>query len=81
MRLPFGEIRELKDKLAQEKTVSRKMKIRSEMNFAPDRGETALPCAKSSSGWKPWRRRIRRLLIYGETGTGKETDCAGPFMI
>jgi len=49
--LAFGEIRELKDKLAQEKLYLED-EIRSEMNFAQIVG-TALPCAESSSEWKP----------------------------
>jgi formate hydrogenlyase transcriptional activator len=66
----FGEIRELKDKLAQEKLYLED-EIRNEMNFAQIIG-------KSSS----LRRVLKQVetvsptdstvLIYGDTGTGKE---------
>src|SRR6266403_1840305 len=66
----FGEIRELKDKLAQEKLYLED-EIRSEMNFAQIVG-------KSTS----LRRVLKQVetvaptdstvLIYGDTGTGKE---------
>ncbi len=68
--LAFGEIRELKDKLAQEKLYLED-EIRSEMNFAQIVGNSA-----------SLRRVLKRVetvaptdstvLIYGETGTGKE---------
>jgi len=68
--LAFGEIRELKDKLAQEKLYLED-EIRSEMNFAQIVGSSA-----------SLRRVLKRVetvaptdstvLIYGETGTGKE---------
>jgi len=68
--LAFGEIRELKDKLAQEKLYLED-EIRSEMNFAQIVG-------KSTS----LRRVLKQVetvaptdstvLIYGDTGTGKE---------
>src|SRR5258706_1056952 len=66
----FGEIRELKEKLAQEKLYLED-EIRSEMNFAQIVGKSA-----------PLRRVLKRVetvaptdstvLIYGDTGTGKE---------
>jgi formate hydrogenlyase transcriptional activator len=66
----FGEIRELKDKLAQEKLYLED-EIRSEMNFAQIVGKSA-----------PLRRVLKQVetvaptdstvLIYGDTGTGKE---------
>jgi formate hydrogenlyase transcriptional activator len=68
--LAFGEIRELKDKLAQEKLYLED-EIRSEMNFAEIVGKSA-----------PLRRVLKQVetvaptdstvLIYGDTGTGKE---------
>jgi formate hydrogenlyase transcriptional activator len=68
--LAFGEIRELKDKLAQEKLYLED-EIRAEMNFAQIIGKS------------PALRRVLKpveivaptdstVLIYGETGTGKE---------
>src|SRR5580765_2368991 len=66
----FGEIRKLKDKLAQEKLYLED-EIRSEMNFAQIIGKSA-----------SLRRVLRQVetvsptdstvLIYGDTGTGKE---------
>jgi len=66
----FGEIRELKEKLAQEKLYLED-EIRSEMNFAQIVGKSA-----------PLRRVLKQVetvaptdstvLIYGDTGTGKE---------
>src|ERR1700741_800528 len=68
--LAFGEIRELKDKLAQEKLYLED-EIRSEMNFAPMVG--------NSASLRKVLKRVETLaptdstvLIYGETGTGKE---------
>jgi formate hydrogenlyase transcriptional activator len=68
--LAFGQIRELKDKLAQEKLYLED-EIRSEMNFAQIVGNSA-----------SLRKVLKRVeivaptdstvLIYGETGTGKE---------
>src|ERR1700730_8975424 len=68
--LAFGEIRELKEKLAQEKLYLED-EIRSEMNFAQIVGKS------------PSLRRVLKqvetvaptdstVLIYGDTGTGKE---------
>jgi len=66
----FGQIRELRDKLAQEKLYLED-EIRSEMNFAEIVGKSA-----------PLRRVLKQVetvaptestvLIYGDTGTGKE---------
>jgi formate hydrogenlyase transcriptional activator len=68
--LAFGEIRELKDKLAQEKLYLED-EIRSEMNFAQIVG--------NSASLRKVLRRVETVaptdstvLIYGETGTGKE---------
>jgi formate hydrogenlyase transcriptional activator len=68
--LAFGEIRELKDKLAQEKLYLED-EIRSEMNFAQIVG--------NSSSLRKVLKRVETVaptdstvLIYGETGTGKE---------
>jgi formate hydrogenlyase transcriptional activator len=68
--LAFGEIRELKDQLAQEKLYLED-EIRSEMNFAKIVG--------NSSSLRKVLKRVETVaptdstvLIYGETGTGKE---------
>jgi formate hydrogenlyase transcriptional activator len=68
--LAFGEIRELKDKLAQEKLYLED-EIRSELNFAQIVG--------SSASLRKVLKRVETVaptdstvLIYGETGTGKE---------
>jgi len=68
--LAFGEIRELKDKLAQEKLYLED-EIRSEMNFAQIVG--------NSTSLRKVLKRVETVaptdstvLIYGETGTGKE---------
>jgi formate hydrogenlyase transcriptional activator len=68
--LAFGEIRELKDKLAQEKLYLED-EIRNEMNFAQIVG--------NSGSLRKVLKRVETVaptdstvLIYGETGTGKE---------
>jgi formate hydrogenlyase transcriptional activator len=68
--LAFGQIRELKDKLAQEKLYLED-EIRSEMNFAQIVGKSA--------SLRRVLKQVERVaptdstaLIYGDTGTGKE---------
>ena len=68
--LAFGEIRELKDKLAQEKLYLED-EIRSEMNFAQivGNGASLRKVLKRVETVAPTDSTV---LIYGETGTGKE---------
>ena len=68
--LAFGEIRDLKDKLAQEKLYLED-EIRSEMNFAQIVGKSASlrRVLKQVETVAPTESTV---LIYGDTGTGKE---------
>src|SRR6266478_6002689 len=68
--LAFGQIRELKDKLAQEKLYLED-EIRSEMNFAQIVGKSASlrRVLKQVETVAPTHSTV---LIYGDTGTGKE---------
>jgi formate hydrogenlyase transcriptional activator len=68
--LAFGQIRELKDKLAQEKLYLED-EIRSEMNFAQIVGKSASlrRVLKQVETVSPTDSTV---LIYGDTGTGKE---------
>jgi formate hydrogenlyase transcriptional activator len=68
--LAFGEIRELKDKLAQEKLYLED-EIRSEMNFAQMVGNSA-SLRKVLKLVETVAPTDSTVLIYGETGTGKE---------
>jgi formate hydrogenlyase transcriptional activator len=68
--LAFGEIRELKDKLAQEKLYLED-EIRSEMNFAQMVG-TSPSLRKVLKRVETVAPTDSTVLIYGETGTGKE---------
>lgn len=66
----FGQIRELRDKLAQEKLYLED-EIRSEMNFAQIVGKSASlrRALKQVETVAPTESTV---LIYGDTGTGKE---------
>jgi formate hydrogenlyase transcriptional activator len=68
--LAFGEIRELKDKLAQEKLYLED-EIRSEMNFAQIVG-TSASLRKALKRVETVAPTDSTVLIYGETGAGKE---------
>jgi len=66
----FGEIRELKEKLAQEKLYLED-EIRSEMNFAQIVGKSA-PLRHVLKLVETVAPTDSTVLIYGDTGTGKE---------
>src|SRR6267142_4883740 len=66
----FGEIRELKDKLAQEKLYLED-EIRSEMNFAQIVGKSA-SLRRVLQQVETVAPTDSTVLIYGDTGTGKE---------
>src|SRR6201998_4544131 len=68
--LAFGEIRGLRDKLAQEKLYLED-EIRSEMNFAQIVG-TSASLRKILKRVETVAPTDSTVLIYGETGTGKE---------
>src|SRR6267378_2124603 len=68
--LAFGQIRELKDKLAQEKLYLED-EIRSEMNFAQIVGKSA-SLRKVLKHVETVAPTDSTVLIYGDTGTGKE---------
>src|ERR1700739_1065326 len=68
--LAFGEIRGLRDKLAQEKLYLED-EIRSEMNFAQIVGNSA-SLRKILKRVETVAPTDSTVLIYGETGTGKE---------
>jgi len=66
----FGEIRELKEKLAREKLYLED-EIRSEMNFAQIVGKSA-PLRRVLMQAETVAPTDSTVLIYGDTGTGKE---------
>jgi formate hydrogenlyase transcriptional activator len=68
--LVYGQIAELKDKLAQEKLYLEK-EIRSEMNFEDIVGKSA-PLVRVLKQVETVAATDSTVLIYGETGTGKE---------
>jgi transcriptional regulator with PAS, ATPase and Fis domain len=68
--LAFGEIRELKDKLAQEKLYLED-ELRGEMNFAQIVGKS-VPLRRVLKKVETVATTDSTVLIYGETGTGKE---------
>jgi formate hydrogenlyase transcriptional activator len=68
--LAFGKIRELKDKLAQEKLYLED-EIRSEMNFAQIVGKS-LSLRRVLKQVETVAPTDSTVLIYGDTGTGKE---------
>src|ERR1700680_5100239 len=68
--LAFGQIRELKDQLSKEKLYLED-EIRTEMNFAQIIGNSA-PLRKVLKHVETVAPTDSTVLIYGETGTGKE---------
>jgi formate hydrogenlyase transcriptional activator len=73
--LAFGEIRELKDKLAQEKLYLED-EIRTEMNFAQIIGNST-SLRRTLKHVETVAPTDSTVLIYGETGTGKELIARG----
>jgi formate hydrogenlyase transcriptional activator len=73
--LAFGEIRELKDKLAQEKLYLED-EIRTEMNFAQIIGNST-SLRRTLKQVETVAATDSTVLIYGETGTGKELIARG----
>ena len=68
--LAFGEIRDLKDQLSKEKLYLED-EIRSEMNFAQIVGKSG-PLRRALQQVETVAPTDSTVLIYGETGTGKE---------
>jgi formate hydrogenlyase transcriptional activator len=73
--LAFGQIRELKDQLSKEKLYLED-EIRTEMNFAQIIGNSA-PLRKVLKRVETVAPTDSTVLIYGETGTGKELIARG----
>src|SRR5580693_4911565 len=71
----FGQIRELKDQLSKEKLYLED-EIRTEMNFAQIIGNSA-PLRKVLKRVETVAPTDSTVLIYGETGTGKELIARG----
>jgi formate hydrogenlyase transcriptional activator len=71
----FGQIRELKDQLSKEKLYLED-EIRTEMNFAKIIGNSA-PLRKVLKRVETVAPTDSTVLIYGETGTGKELIARG----
>jgi formate hydrogenlyase transcriptional activator len=71
----FGEIRELKDQLSKEKLYLED-EIRTEMNFAQIIGNSA-PLRRVLKHVETVAATDSTVLIYGETGTGKELIARG----